>query len=253
MADNKTRMPLLRALAVQAIAALIVFGGLGSALGIHPPMTTLLAAQGIIAATLGHFFGLARWWLPIHVLLPAAVAITLAWKVPGWVFLIAFLGLLGIFWNSVRGGVPLYLSNRKTRDALTGLLPVAGDFHFADLGCGFAGPVLALAKARPDGRFTGFETAPLIVAAAKIRLGFQAAGNANIHFTNIWSVDWGDYDVVYCFLSPVPMPALYDKARRDMKPGSLLISNSFAVPGHPADDIIDVDDRRQTRLHLWRM
>jgi len=50
--------------------------------------------------------------------------------------------------------------------------------------------------------------------------------------------------VVYCFLSPVPMPPLFDKARREMRPGSLLISNSFQITGHPADEIVSVDDLR---------
>ena len=60
-------------------------------------------------------------------------------------------------------------------------------------------------------------------------------------------------DVVYAFLSPAPMPALGEKARREMPPGSLFISNSFAVPDVEASDIVEIDDARQTRLYCYRM
>ena len=49
------------------------------------------------------------------------------------------------------------------------------------------------------------------------------------------------------------MPALYEKARLEMTAGSLLIGNSFAVPDHPADEVIDINDRRKTKLYLWRI
>ena len=48
------------------------------------------------------------------------------------------------------------------------------------------------------------------------------------------------------------MPDLFGKAKHEMKSGSLLISNTFDVPGHRADETVDVADRRQTRLYLWR-
>jgi hypothetical protein len=37
------------------------------------------------------------------------------------------------------------------------------------------------------------------------------------------------------------MPRLWEKIRAEMKPGSLLISNSFPVPGVAPDRVIEVD------------
>ena len=86
-----------------------------------------------------------------------------------------------------------------------------------------------------------------------LRLRFGGAPNVHLRYGDFRSLDLAPYDVVYCFLSPVPMPALYEKARLEMTAGSLLISNSFAVPDHPADEVIDINDRRKTKLYLWRM
>ena len=249
-------MPLVTALGAQAVAGVVVFGGsyaLWGGADFLSPLIGLLALQGLLAAALSHLLGLAPWWVPIQLALPASLAAVLAWRVPAWVFLAFFMVLVGVFWNSARSGVPLYLSNRKTKQALAGLLPAKDGFRFADLGCGFGGPVLALSRTRPEGHFTGVETAPLLFAAAWLRRRLLGVSNADILFADYRKLDLGPFDCVYCFLSPVPMPDLYEKARREMRPGSLLISNSFIVPGKPADETVDVGDGRKTRLHLWRM
>ncbi len=62
----------------------------------------------------------------------------------------------------------------------------------------------------------------------------------------------GDYDVVYAFLSPAPMPRLWEKAGIEMAPGAMLISNSFVVPDVAPVAVITVDDRRATRLYVYR-
>ncbi|MCH7937526.1 MAG: hypothetical protein IH994_10635 [Proteobacteria bacterium] len=125
--------------------------------------------------------------------------------------------------------------------------------RFADLGCGLGGPVLDLARRRPDGNFTGIESAPLPFALAWLRLRFAGLANVKVLFGDYRSHGLGEYDVVYAFLSPVPMPDLFDKAKHEMKSGSLLISNTFDVPGHPADETVEVADRRRTSLYLWRL
>ena len=69
----------------------------------------------------------------------------------------------------------------------------------------------------------------------------------------MWRADLAGYDVVYAFLSPAPMPALGEKAKREMRPGSLLVSNSFAVPEVSPERVIELDDARQTLLYCYRL
>jgi protein-L-isoaspartate O-methyltransferase len=61
------------------------------------------------------------------------------------------------------------------------------------------------------------------------------------------------YDVVYAFLSPAAMPSLWDKAKREMRSGALLVSNSFEVPGVVADRVIECDPTKGRRLYIWQM
>jgi SAM-dependent methyltransferase len=166
---------------------------------------------------------------------------------PGW-FLAAFVLLLLVFWRTDKSRVPLYLTNRATAEALLKLLP-ASPCRILDLGCGDGGLLRRLATARPDCSFTGIEHAPLTWLVARLRNIRQA--NATIRRGDLWQEPLGDYTVVYAFLSPAPMLELWSKARAEMTPDALLVSNSFAVPGIEPTDTMAVSDRRNTRLFLY--
>jgi len=70
---------------------------------------------------------------------------------------------------------------------------------------------------------------------------------------SFWKLDLGEYDMVFAFLSPVPMQDLWTKASAEMRPGTLFVSSSFEIPGQTPDRIVQVNDSRKTRLLVWRM
>ena len=238
----------------QAVAVSIVVGSgwlLMGAEWIESPLRSgLPIACGLLAAVIGLPLGLRRGWLVLQAVLPAAVDQAMRLDLPAWVYLALFALLLLVFRNSAIGRVPLYLTNRRTHAALAGLLPDR-PLSFIDLGCGLGGVVMRLGRIRPDGRFLGVESAPLPFVASWLRRRLFGTANTTIVYGDFWNRSLTPYDAVYCFLSPVPMAALYRKAKAEMKPGSLLISNSFVVPDVPADRVIEVDDGRCTRLNVW--
>lgn len=211
----------------------------------------LLVAQGLVAALLGRLLGLSPFWIPIQILLPLAVAFNAV--VPAWAYLAAFAVCALIYWNSASEQVPLYLTNRKTWRSLSGIVADHGAKSFVDLGSGMGGVVTFLARTHPKLRVRGVETAPLVFLASKLRLNFQNLPNAEFVYRNIWDENLSAHDVVYCFLSPVPMPKMFAKAKAEMRPGTLFVSNSFAVPDQPPYAMVDVNDGRKTRLYIYRM
>ena len=250
-APSWLKIPILRVIASQIIGAAIAFGG-ALATSTAPGVGVLLA-QGLIAAGIGHRFGLARWWIPVQIILPPAAMLVSRLPVPPWIFLAIFLCLLVVYWNSARTRVPLYLTNRTTWRALAELLPAQKGAAFLDIGSGTGGTLFYLAAQRPDMRFTGIESAPVPYLLSWLRLKLVRAPNVGIIYGDFWQCDLSDYDVAYAFLSPAPMPNIYAKAGAEMKSGSFLISNSFTVPDAPSDETLTVDDGRKTELHLWRM
>ena len=245
-----TRLPpSLIALALQLAACLVsllIAGGLG-----WPPIALALLA-GLIAAVLSHFFGLARWWLPIQLLFAPALVITLAADMPPLFFLFGFLLLLLVYWSTFRSQVPLYLSSRKVWMALETLLPADRPLRFIDIGSGLGGVLTHLARARPESHFHGVEVAPIPFALSWLRIKLGGYRNCTVRWQSLWDCDLGEYDVVFAYLSPVPMAELWQKVERELRPGSLFISNSFAVNNHPPQATREVDDLHHSKLHLWQ-
>jgi len=218
---------------------------------ILPGAPLLLVLQGAAAAAIGRILGLSLLWIPIQILLPLAIAYNSS--VPSWVYPAALVFCLLIYWNSASEQVPLYLTNRRTWKALSELVQEKNAKTFVDLGSGLGGVVTYLAGAHPDLRTTGLETAPLVFLASKIRVMVSGRGNAQVLYKSIWDEDLAAHDLVYCFLSPVPMPRMFAKAKAEMRPGTLFVSNSFAVREQEPTLIKDVVDGRKTRLYVYRM
>lgn len=245
--------PGLKPLLVQAAAALLWLM-LGAPLleraGMPlPPLLHALCVGGL-AAGLGWVWQLPRWWLPINFLfVPGLVAMHGLALAPHW-YLAAFALLLLVYWSVARTRVPLYLSSRQAWQAVAERLPPCA--RVADLGSGLGGLLRFLAQQRPDGCYVGMEVAPLpfLLSWLRMRLG---SWNYEVRWGSLWRADLQPFDVVYAYLSPVPMADLWHKIRREMRPGTLFISNTFQVPGVEPDEVVQLDDLHRSRLYLYRL
>jgi hypothetical protein len=242
-------VPAFKALVAQLLGCVAVVVLLAADLLPQPAPLALAVMQGGFAAATASALRSARWWLPIHLLFaPAAVLASRLDVAPTW-FLAVFVVLALVYWSSFRSQVPLYLTNRSMAQALLDLLPAERPTTFIDLGCGTGGLLRLLARRRPDCRFVGVENAPLPYLVA--RFGARGLANCRILRGNFWQQALTQYDVIYAFLSPVPMLPLWQKARKEMRPGAVLISNSFPVPEAAPARVVEVADRRRTRLYCY--
>lgn len=217
-----------------------------------PPLGFALLC-GTFAAAFSHFAGQARWWLYIQFLFVPALVVALAIDIPSGFFLAAFLALLAVYWSVFRSQVPLYLSSGKVWHALEELLPPEHDFRFADLGSGLGGVLTHLARIRPDGHYHGVESAPLPFLWSWLRIRLGGFRNCSVRWGSLWDESLAQYDVVFAYLSPVPMERLWRKACAEMRPGTLFISSTFAVPGQVPHRTIAVEDLHRSTLQVWKM
>lgn len=239
-------MPLLRFLLAQIAAWALVLG----AVRLGAPLSGLVLAlvQGALAALIAPWLRAEPWWRWVHLAFtPAVWLASQAAIAPGW-YLAGLLVLAIFYWTSFRTRVPLFLSNRRTVAALDALLP-PGAIRFLDAGAGTGSALRPLARAHPHSHFVGIEAAP-----APWLIGWlMSRAQANVEWRrgNFWAHDWSGYDLVYVFLSPVPMPEVWAKACRDMRPGALLVSNSFAVPGIEPVRVIEPDAAGRRPLFVY--
>jgi hypothetical protein len=247
--DRKRWPRVLRALLAQAGGFLLLL--LLARAGLRLPFWGWAALQGALAALLGSILGLPVWWVPIQAVLPFALLLRLKWAYPAWVDFTLLAGLALIYGGGLATRVPLYNASRDAWMKLEFLLPEKSGFAFVDLGCGLGGPLSHLAAARPDGTFLGVESSLLPWLAAWIRC--LGRSNARVVLGSLWAQDLGGFDVVYAFLSPEPMAALWAKAKKEMRPGSRLVSHSFEVLGIPPGEVLPVAGRPGARLLVWEM
>lgn len=219
------------------------------------PATSLLALaslEGLLAGGFSAMLKLPGWWLAIQIVFAPLLVLALGFGIPAWVWLLGFLLLWLIFRSNTEERVPLYLSNRATWNAVAALLPADGPCRFIDLGCGLGFGLGYLGRQRPDGEFHGVESAPIPFLLGW--LGLRRRANCKIRFGNLWDQDLSRYQLVYAFLSPEPMPRLWEKARREMPAGALLLSNSFDIPCVKPDQVIEIaESGGNRRLLVWRI
>lgn len=231
--DSIFQTPAVQALIIQCGAflltlALVVAGRHLADLQLNLAMAALL--QGTVAALISRWRGLAIWWLPIQFLFPGALMAMHALDLPPALFLGGFIFLLALYWTTFRTQVPFFPSGRVTWDAVAGLLPRSGPIRFIDVGSGLGGLVLSLAARRPDSEFTGIELAPLPWLASVLRARCLRSTGRFIR-GDYEDLDFARYDVVFAYLSPAAMPALWRKARAEMRSGTLLLSYEFPISG----------------------
>ncbi|GAO35744.1 hypothetical protein SCT_1135 [Sulfuricella sp. T08] len=216
------------------------------------PSIAAALIQGGIAAFLGVRLGLASWWLPINLLFSSALVSTLSFGIaPSW-FLAGFVLLFLIYWSVFRSQVPLYLSSRKAWAAVDKLLPAKAGVRFLDLGAGLGGMLNYLDTQHPDGKFSGMEIAPLPFVLGWARKK-TTRGNYSLQWGDFWPHSLADQDVVYAYLSPVPMARLWRKVCEEMPSGSHFISNTFPVPDVESESVVDLDDFHHSRLYVYRI
>ena len=244
---ERLRPPLAAGLTQAAAAAVAL---LPLVAGLDMTLAQWAVVQGAIAMRIALFAGAASWWIGLHVAFaPAAVwAHDLALRPVWWAA--AFALLLLVFGATFRTQVPLFLTARKVRTALAGLLDPARSFRIVDLGCGLGSVITTLKRARPDCICDGVELALLPYLVSRLR---AARAGCRVERADLMTVDLSRYDIVYAFLSPAPMHELWLKARREMRPGTRFVSLAFAVPGVPADQVIAVGAKHRHRLHVWTM
>ncbi|MCL2523535.1 MAG: class I SAM-dependent methyltransferase [Betaproteobacteria bacterium] len=233
----------LRQLALQGAAVILVLSLAWPYFGWRAEAMPWLETSLVIGAVALAFATLMRqpwWWRLIH-----AAFMPLAWATaqlaidPGW-FLLAFILLLLVYRGALSGQIPLYLSNRQTLAALDQLIAREDAGRILDLGAGLGSVLIPLADAWPERQFTGAENAPASWLLSRL-LGIGRP-NLDLRWGDLWQTPLAGQDLVYAFLSPAPMEQLWQKARAEMRPGSLFVSNDFPVPGVAPSERIEVPD-----------
>lgn len=149
-----------------------------------------------------------------------------------WIFLLLNLSFaLFLFFGIIAfiTGAPFVPSTKNAASAMIHLAHIRAGTKIFDLGSG-EGRLLFLA-ARYGAEAVGFEINPFLVVFTRIKLLlFPYRNRVRVYWKNFWQANLSDADVVFVYLLPWRMERLQKCLSKQLKPGSLVVSNSFIFP-----------------------
>jgi SAM-dependent methyltransferase len=142
---------------------------------------------------------------------------------------------IAVFYGLVFGAMFMKIPKRKLEEIIK-LGKLRRTTRVLDLGAGLG--TIAFTAAYEGSYVTAVERNPILVGLMKMMLFYNrrsvqtpashAVGvrrlNVEIVKANLLDVDYSKADVIYCYLFPPLMQAVGEKAKREMKRGSKLIS-----------------------------
>lgn len=143
---------------------------------------------------------------------------------PGWVWLAPLALLLLAYPVHAWRDAPVFPTPKGALRELATRLPLPPAAQVLDAGCGMGDGLIALREAYPQAALQGIEWSRLwrVVAALRCRWALVQQGD-------MWAPSWSPYALVYVFQRPESMARAWDKAQREMRPGTWLVSLEFAV------------------------
>lgn len=118
-------------------------------------------------------------------------------------------------------GAPFVPTKSPAADAMIALSHIKKGDVVYDLGSG-NGKLLLLAS-KKGARAIGYEINPVLAFFSNIR-------GAHTRWKNFWNADIHDANVIFIYLLPWKMERLADKLKKELKPGTIIVSNSFIFP-----------------------
>lgn len=248
------QLPAVKALLVQCLSLMIVLVLVivfPAMFGVKMPLIGAVLLQGGCASALSFWRRMDPWWWLIQfAFFPALLAAAML-HLPSEFYLGVFLFLALLYWGTFRTQVPYYPSGPLAWDEVAAQLPTLRPIRFVDVGSGFGGMVMHLAKIRAESQFIGIELAPLPWLTSWLA-GALTRSRGKFLRDDYNHLDFGEFDVVFAYLSPAAMPSLWKKARAEMRAGSLLLSYEFAIPGAESQ-IANISVVNGRNLYRWNM
>jgi hypothetical protein len=255
------RIPALQALVTQCIAlvvvllsASVIFSTVSQYTDVNNRLLlfTLVIMQSLVATAIAHRLRMAVWWRWIHFFFPLSIWCMSVVHISSAFYLAGFIVTLTLYWTTFKTQVPFYPSRPAVWKALLLLIQkqyAHQSVRVIDIGSGLGDTSMYLAKFRQQDQVEGIEIAPLPWMISIVRAKFNQS-RAKFTMGSYEHLDFGQYDVIFAYLSPAAMMRLWEKASQEMRKGSLLVSLEFEIPNVVPTKIIH-SGQHSPKMYVW--
>ena len=163
-------------------------------------------------------------------------------------FILLFI-LLSIVVFSLKNGISPMPTTGRVRRALFDVLPNIDEGMIADLGSGWGNLIFPLASKYRTSEVIGFENSWIPFWFSYFLNG---CSNLTIKKKNFLNVSFNRCDLVLCYLFPKGMETLSKKFHKELKPGAIIVSHTFALPGWIPTKVVEANDLHYTKIYFYR-
>lgn len=155
------------------------------------------------------------------------------------------------FW--IKSGIPFLPSYKRLLEKADREIDWSNIKKLYDLGSGNGDVIRFFANHHKNVEFVGYEINPLRVWISKWKSRQQK--NTKFQACDFLKKDFSDADLVFTFLLPKAMDKLLPKIKKEIKKGSVLVSNTFhfSDPDLQPEKVIDPEMEKQFEtLYFFR-
>ena len=143
-------------------------------------------------------------------------------------------------------------TSKKAKIAMLALIPRKITGKVYELGSGWGTLIIPLAREHPGSKVIGYETSPIPYFISKVRVWNSGLKNVQLLKQDFYDASLADAAIVVCYLFPGAMSKLKRKFEKELKPGTIVITNTFALPGWTPLQVINIQDLYNTKVYLYR-
>ncbi len=150
-------------------------------------------------------------------------------------------------------GISPIPSSRISTNHILDIAPeqVIGDI--LELGAGWGTLAFPLAGLYPGNRILAYELSPVPWLFMKIRWLVYRRGNLDILRRDFRNAPLEGVGLVVAYLHSEGLAKVRDKMERELKPGTLVVSNVFDIPGWTPEAKHGLDDSFCPQVYLYRV
>lgn len=154
----------------------------------------------------------------------------------------------------ILGNAPYIRTGKKLIDRIIQDIPFKDNARVYELGSGDGRFLRALAK-KKNIQAIGFENFILPYVISRV-YKFITRSTVDIRYQDLFKADLSGADYIFCYLITTQMDKLEAKLQKELKPGALIISNTFKFKNWPLEKEIIIDPKKKyilsNKIFLYR-
>jgi trans-aconitate methyltransferase len=154
---------------------------------------------------------------------------------------------------TVLTGISPVPTTPAVKEKMLEVAPEHIDGLILDLGSGWGALTFAFARKYPHSRVIGYELSPLPLCFCYLRQCLRPLPNLTFQRGDYRNVPFDQAELVVCYLFIRGMRELRPKLEHELNAGSVVISNTFSVPGWAADQVWTAEDQYSTQVFVYEM